>query len=151
MPDPYFPSQTTRFGLPLLFVGQAQKEVTVNELAARLDALLSCSVEGVRDDPPISLTEGQCWIVGPAASGEWAGQSDSIAQRLGGAWQFLAPPEGMMVFDKLRGAIRRFAGGWQTPQRPTAPTGGTTVDLEARAGLAAIVAVLQTAGMIPEN
>lgn len=152
MPDPItFPSATPRFALPYLFAAQAQKEVTVNELAARLDALVSCAVEASLAAPPASPQDGKTWLVASGASGAWTGQAGKLAARIGGGWVFFNPPPGMVVHDLARGAVRRFAGTWQAPARPAAPAGGTTIDAEARTGLAAILGVLESLGLIPAN
>jgi hypothetical protein len=152
MSDPIvFPATSPRFALPFLFAGQAQKEVTVNELAARIDSLIACSVEASQSVPPTAPAEGQTWLVGASPSNEWAGQAGKIAARIGGSWVFFAPPEGMVVHDRARGAIRRFAGTWQVPARPPSPTGGTVIDAEARSAIVAIVAALVSAGLIPSN
>lgn len=121
----------------------------MNELAARIDALLSCTIEGARVDPPIGAPDGQCWIVAQAPTGEWAGQTDKLAIHVGGTWRFLTPPEGLIVYDRSRGAMRRFAGSWLAPQLPNPATGGAVIDVEARAAISAIVALLQAAGTIP--
>ncbi len=150
MPDPItFPSTTPRFSLPYLFAAQAQKELTVNELAARIDALVSCTVEASQSAPPPAPLDGQTWLVASGASGAWAGQAGKLAARIGGGWIFLTPPPGMVVHDLARGAVRRFAGSWQAPVRPNAPSGGMTIDAEARSAIAAILDVLDSLGLIP--
>ena len=68
MSDPLYDSRTARFDLPLLFAGQAQKEGTVNEVAARIDALLHGAIEGELAAPPISPSDGQAWLVSAAPS-----------------------------------------------------------------------------------
>jgi hypothetical protein len=152
MPDPItFPSATPRFALPYLFAAQAQKEVTVNELAARLDALVSCTVEASLAAPPASPQDGKTWLVASGASGAWAGQVGKLAARIGGSWVFLSPPPGMLVHDLARGAVRRFAGTWQAPPRPAAPAGGTTIDAEARTAITAILGVLDSLGLVPAS
>ena len=152
MSDPLvFPSVTPRFGLPYLFAAQAQKEITVNELAARLDSLVSCTIEASQAAPPTSPLDGQTWLVANGASGAWAGQAGKLAARIGGGWTFLSPPPGMVVHDQARGAVRRFAGSWQAPARPAAPSGGTTIDAEARTAISAILGVLDSLGLIPPN
>jgi Protein of unknown function (DUF2793) len=150
MSDPLvFPDSSPRFALPFLFAGQAQKEFTVNELAARLDSLIACTVEASQSAPPSSPVDGQSWLVGTAPSGDWSGQAGKIAARIGGGWVFFAPPEGMTVHDRARGAIRRFSDTWQAPARPALPSGGITIDGEARTAIAAIVSTLAAAGVIP--
>ena len=152
MSDPLiFPGITPRFALPYLFAAQAQKELTVNELAARLDCLVSCTVEASQAAPPTAPQDGQTWLVASGASGAWAGQAGKLAARIGGDWVFLTPPPGMVVHDIARGAVRRFAGSWQAPSRPATPSGGTTIDAEARAAIAAVMGVLDSLGLIPAN
>lgn len=152
MSDPIaFPSTTPRFALPYLFAAQAQKEITVNELAARIDALIHCAVEASLAAPPSSPQDGQTWLVSAGASGAWAGQSGKLAAWIGGGWSFLVPPPGMVIHDLARGAVRRFAGTWQAPARPAAPGGGTTIDAEARTAISAILGVLDSLGLIPPN
>jgi hypothetical protein len=71
---------TARFALPLLHAGQAQKEITHNEALLALDILLHPEVEAVGENqPPPAPGAGQCWIVGDAPTGAWAGQADRIA------------------------------------------------------------------------
>jgi hypothetical protein len=86
MPDPVsFASATPRFGLPLLYAGQSQKEVFVNEAFAALDTLLHCSVNGEASAPPSASAEGDCWIVSANPQGEWAGNPGAIATFQGDA------------------------------------------------------------------
>jgi hypothetical protein len=76
MTDPIpFPSATPRFGLPLLFPGQARKEFFVNEAHALTDALLACVVEGEAPAPPSTAGEGTSWLVASSATGDWPGMT----------------------------------------------------------------------------
>lgn len=143
-------SATPRFGLPLLAVAQAQKEVTHNEALTLLDALLFAAVEsGPLSAPPASPVDGQCWIVGAAPTGAWAGQAAAIALWTSGGWRFLVPREGMRIVRLADGARLRFQdGAWNEPTILAPPDGGTVIDLEARAVLTALILSLEAQGLM---
>lgn len=150
MTDPLsFSSASPRYALPLLFAGQSQKEVIVNEALLAADILLHPAIEAVLSSPPTTPATGQCWLVGSGATGAFAGQSDRIAAWSEGGWRFLAPREGVRAYDIASAAYRLYAGGaWHLATAPTAPTGGSVVDSEARSAIATIIASLRTAGVI---
>lgn len=88
-------SDTLRFAMPLLDAAQAQKHVTVNEALVRADALGARRAESrTAVAPPPSPADGALWIVGPAATGLWAGKDGQIAVALNGGWEFVPPWEG---------------------------------------------------------
>lgn len=148
MTDPLsFTSLSPRFALPFLFAGQAQKEFFVNEAHARIDMLLHCAVSGEASAPPIDPIEGECWLVGAAATGEWAGHESSIACYQAGSWLLAAPVAGMRIFDIAAGQSALFDGSWQRPETPPAPEGGATADLEARGAIATLIEALKNAGI----
>ncbi len=149
MPDPLFDSRTPRLDLPLLFAGQSQKEGFVNETTARLDALLHGAIESETATPPASPVDGQSWLVGASPTGEWSGQAGKIAARQAGNWLFFAAQDGMKLLNRASGQEIRYKTGWQVAVRPSDPTGGTTIDAEARAAIVAILASLTTAGTFP--
>jgi len=149
MTDPLFDSRTARFDLPLLFAGQAQKEHSVNELAAMVDALLHIAVESRASAPPPAPIEGQCWLVDTSPSGTWTGKAGMIACWSNGSWIFLPARDGLRVLNRSSGQDLRFAGSWQAPPRPSAPTGGSIVDAESRNAINMLIAALTTAGIIP--
>jgi hypothetical protein len=144
-----FTSTTPRFSLPLLFSGQAQKEFYVNEAHALADALLHAACEGEADEPPAAPTEGEAWLVGAGATGAWASEDGKLASYQAGNWLFTTPNDGMHLYDRSTGQTLLYRGGWQRPAAPAAPTGGATVDAEARAALAALVSALAAAGIFP--
>lgn len=131
--------------------GQSQKEGYVNEITARLDALLHCAIEAQQAAPPASPVDGQCWLIATGASGEWSGKTGQIAMRQSGNWLYAQPRDGMRLFNRATGQEVLFKAGWLAASRPAAPSGGTTVDAEARAAITAIIASLTTAGIIPAS
>lgn len=150
MTDPVsFSSVSPRFALPLLFAGQSQKEATVNEALLAADVLLHPAIETVLATPPATPINGQCWLVGSGATGAFAGRTDHIAAWTEGGWRFMAPREGMRAYDIASTAHRLYASGsWRLVAAPAAPTGGSVVDNQARAAIAAIISSLRTAGVL---
>lgn len=86
---------STHLGLPYLLPGQAQKHVTHNEALWRLDLVVQLAVATrTLAAPPALPAEGDRHIVGPGASGDWAGQEGRIAVFEAGAWVFVVPRPG---------------------------------------------------------
>lgn len=144
-----FTSATARFALPFLFAGQAQKELFVNEAHARIDMLLHPSVLGEADDPPAAPADGDCWLVGSAPTGQWSARSGALACRQVGEWQFATPLAGMQLFDRSTRQFLVFTDTWQRLAPPPEPSGGSTVDSEARGAIATLLAALKLAGIFP--
>ena len=158
-----------RLGMPFLAAGQAQKELTHNEALALIDAALNASAESAGVDvPPALPSRGQCWVVGATPTGAWAGQAGTLACWTDGGWRFVSPVKGMRVWveDQQLFAMwtvdgwtfgetsiaRLVVDGQQVvgPRQPGVPVpdGGSTIDLEARAAIGAIVARLAAHGLI---
>jgi hypothetical protein len=159
---------TTRFGLPFILPGQAQKELFHNEALALVDAALHVAVEGAPlDVPPDSPALGQAWLVGAGATGAWSGRSGSIATWTSGGWRFIAPVPGMLAWNRAEGHFLFWTGGsWTQGELPVgsltvggkkvvgerqpavpSPSGGTIIDEEARAAIAALTATLKSHGL----
>ncbi len=152
MSDPLtFDSTSPRCKLPLLFAGQAQKEAFVNEAHALTDALLHCAIEGTAAVAPAVPVDGVNWLVAASPTGAWSGQAGKIACRQAGVWLFVAPIDGMRVLDRSNGQEKHYFGGWQAPAAPAAPSGGATIDAEARTVIADLVAALRIAGVFPQS
>lgn len=161
--------ETARWAMPLLFAGQAQKEITHNEALVLIDALLHGRVESADlDTPPGAPAIGQCWIVADFAAGAWAGQAGMVALWTEGGWRFVAPRAGLsltvadrdhaLFFDGTEwrpGAIRD-DGLYLNEEKVVgarmaaiaAPGGGCVIDAEARSTIAAILAALRGHGLI---
>ena len=152
MADPTsFPSTTVNVALPLLFSGQAQKEFFLNQALATLDAIILWSVENTLSTPPINPQEGHCYLVSSNASGDWQGHDDQIAARVGGAWHFVGPVDGMEIFDRSLGQRLFFRTSWEAAAAHQEPAGGTVVDAEARAAIGEILNTLRNLGILPNS
>lgn len=144
-----FPHASPRFALPLLYAGQARKEVFLNEALMLADVLLHCTVLGEAATPPAGSRESDAWLVAPQAGGEWADQDGAIAVRCNAAWTFIPPRDGLRVFDLSQGAQKLFFGSWRKASLPVEPLGGTSVDGEARTAIKDLVSALQNLGILP--
>ncbi|EAQ28352.1 hypothetical protein NAP1_12173 [Erythrobacter sp. NAP1] len=147
----HFPSTTPNAALPLLFSGQAQKEFFLNQAFSILDALLPRAVEQHTSTPPDNPAEGACFLVGPDPIDGWAGHIDEIAMWIAGAWQYVSPQDGMQVFNRETMATLLFEAGWSAASEPAIPTGGATVDSEARAAIGELIEALRMIGVFPRN
>ena len=162
-------SQTSRLGLPFIEPGQAEKEIFHNEALRRLDVAVAAAVENVGGNaPPASPVDGQCFIVGIAPTGVWAGHAAAIAGYAAGGWRFVAPVAGMRALDKasgqtatydaaawvvgtVKGAKLKLAGSQVVGARLAAvanASGGANVDAEARAAIVAILDRMRVHGLI---
>lgn len=141
---------TARFALPQLKAGQAQKEVTHNEALALIDGLLHPAAESMAlSIPPGEPRIGESWLVAGSPAGAWEGRADRLATWTEGGWRFSDPREGMAVWVRDTGLVARWTGArWDTGAPIAAPDGGGTVDAEARASLASVLAALRNHGLI---
>ena len=143
----YFADTTARFELPVLFPGQAQKEFTLNEAVARIDALLHAAVSGEWTSEPTDRVAGDCVLVGVGAVGTFAGHDGSLAFYDGQQWSFVVPAVGMRVTDTSSEELLYFNGTWQRAATPALPSDGANGDAEARQAIGDIVAALQKLGI----
>lgn len=160
---------TSRFGLPLIQPGQAQKELSHNEALALIDLLVGPAVlELGRETPPGDPLPGQAWIIGAAPTGDWTGKAHALAGWTAGGWRFVDPVEGISCWVTESSAFALFSGGnWQLGQlrgesltlgglqvvgaRHAAiaePASGTVIDAQARATLNIVLAAMRGHGLI---
>jgi hypothetical protein len=160
---------TARLALPLLHAGQAQKEMSHNEALTLLDlAVHPCVIAAGTEMPPNDPVPGDAWILGAEPQGAWTGHGGAIAGWTAGGWRFLEPFEGMQAWVAEPRLPARFVeGSWRLgdvraarltiggvqvvgARQPAiaAPSGGATVDGEARAVLGRVLAALRTHGLI---
>lgn len=160
---------TARLGLPMLAAGQAQKEVTHNEALLAIDRLLCLAVRSRSTvAPPGQVDDGECYIV-PTGNTGWGAAAGSLMCRDGSGWATVAPMPGMLAYVGDERALLLFDGEWSSqlpvaglaiagrtlltaaPRALAAATGGTIVDVEARATLAALIAALAEQGIVAAN
>jgi hypothetical protein len=155
-----------RFGLPFLAAAQAQKEITHNEALALIDLLIAATVISVGPTAvPPAPQRGECWIVGANPTGAWAGQSSAIAGWSASGWRFISPVEGMAVWSLADSrVVRRIGGAWILAGQTViidgnqvvgarraavaTPTGGVTIDAQARDAITDILGALRGHGLI---
>ncbi|NNC52475.1 MAG: DUF2793 domain-containing protein [Erythrobacter sp.] len=119
----------------------------MNEALARLDLLTQPSVADERADPPTSAIAGDCYLIAANATGEWTGKDGALAGWDGTQWTIAAPKDGMLIRDTSQSTWLIFSGAWQRLAAPAEPSGGSVVDVEARAVLANLLAALKDFGI----
>lgn len=162
-------SATVRFAIPLLSAGQAQKEFFHNEAIQTVETLACPAVEEEpRQTPPTAPATGECFIVGNTPTGAWAGKANALACYTAGGWRLVSAIEGMAVYVRSTSSWAIFRdGAWELgivrgssviidgnqvigsrASGIAAPTGGATVDAEARTAIDQILGALRQHGLI---
>ena len=121
------PDQSPVLGLPYILPAQAQKHITHNTAITQLDLLVQLAVQSRSSGtPPASPSTGARHIIGAAATGDWAGQENSLALWSGSGWEFQAPLTGWQAYVQDENTTLVFDG---------ATWGGETLDLQNLAGV----------------
>ncbi len=148
---------TTNLLLPYILAAQAQKHVTHNEALKLLDGLVQLSVLD-RDltAPPGSPADGDRYIAGAGATGDWAGWDLNIALWIDGAWLRQPPRTGWRAWVEDEAVLLIYDGSGWTDTTPAALQGlsllglGTTADT-ANPFSAKLNAALWTAKTVTEG
>ena len=81
-----------------------------NEVTYRLETLSALHIQAQQNNPPSSPSEGQAWLIGAAATGDWTGQAvDTIAAYYGG-WLYIPPQAGMIGWHETAGEFQGYNG-----------------------------------------
>ena len=129
-------ANTPNLDLVPLVTGQSGAEIKVNTFLNQFDALIHLAVID-RDltAPPGGESDGDVYIPAATATGDWAGEEDSVAYFYGG-WLFTTPNEGFTAYVKDEDIYLTFDGSsWVSSPR-----------LEVEAGLTASTTQTQGAG-----
>lgn len=113
-------ADTPRLDMPEISENQALKYLTHNSAIRILDAIVQCTpIDKDLTAPPGSPSDGDTYIVGSGATGDWAGQDDDIAYYQSSGWIFITPIEGWHVYVQDEGKFYTFWGasiGWEADE-----------------------------------
>ena len=113
------PDTSPILALPYILPSQAQKHVTHNEALRHLDAIVQLVVISAQlSEPPANPDPGDRYVVGAAATGDWAGQEGQIAVADPSGWLFYVPQPGWRADDLSTTGQIRFDGNAWTPILP---------------------------------
>ncbi len=159
--------QTPRLALPLISAGQSQKDVTHNDAVLALDRLVALRAASRSEAvPPASAAIGDVQIVPATGAAAWGQPAGTLMHWQGDGWLPEGPRDGQMVLVADENVMLVHRGGWQDLW-PVAgltvggrallaapavamlpPTGGGTVDAQARAAIADLIVILQQQGIL---
>ncbi|CAD7042073.1 hypothetical protein REJC140_01088 [Pseudorhizobium endolithicum] len=106
---------TPKLNLPFILPAQAQKHVTHNEALLALDTLVQLTIAGELTGPPQTPAEGEAFLVGWPATGEWAGKEGMVASLQDGSWSFHRPTIGCRAWFTGSSEMKVLAeDGWRS-------------------------------------
>jgi hypothetical protein len=105
-------STTPILGITELAAAQAQPELVINEALRKLEAVAQlAAIDRDLATPPGSPADGDRYIVPPAATGAWSGQTNRVALNIAGTWHFLQPLDGWRCWLNDEQVFVQYAGG----------------------------------------
>lgn len=160
-------AETPRLALPLIVAGQSQKDVTHNEAVLALDRLVGLAVVSRSlTVPPAVPATGSCYIVPAGSAAAWGQPAGSLMHWEGTAWLAQMPRDGQIASVADEAIVVVYLGGWRSnfpvagltiagravlaasPVAVALPSGGASIDSEARSVLAAVVLAMQQQGIL---
>ena len=131
--------------MALTTINTGSNALVTTDMAAAfrsLDGLVMPNVLGyLTNTPPASPADGDCYIIGPAPTGAWAGQGGKVARysTIAGGWEFFTPKNGWMLqANSARESYRYTGSAWEIYYQegtwsPSAVSlGGTGIIISAR-------------------
>lgn len=103
-----------------LMVNGLQGEAHYSELMKffrGIDGLVQCSAIAISNGAPVSPSDGNVYIVGDLAYGDWAGHEGKIARYSSVilSWEYYAPKTGWLIYLVSSGSFLKFNGSdWVT-------------------------------------
>lgn len=75
-----------------------------NQMVSLVDAAIGCNVVNTTTTtPPTSPLVTDRYLVAAGATGAWAGKDGKLAYLVAGAWSFLTPVAGLVLYDQSKG------------------------------------------------
>jgi hypothetical protein len=159
--------ETPRLALPLLAAGQSQKDVTHNDALLALDRLVALlAVSRSQTVPPATAAIGDVHIVPSAGASAWGQPAGTLMHWQDAGWLPLHPRDGQIVLVADENIVLVHRGGWQEdwpvaglavggrtllsapPAVIVPPSGGSTVDAQARSAIGDLILILQQQGLL---
>lgn len=127
---------TPVLALPTIVDQQADAVVQHNDALRALEVLIARkALDRDTSTPPGSPNDGDAYIVGPSATGDWAGHEDEIAYDNAGTWQFISPVEGMRLYMDDEAATVEYTGAaWVAVDGTQILTDAATIAWDASLG-----------------
>ncbi len=121
--------------LPYLAAAQAQKHVTHNEAISMLDGLVHLAVQSrVATIPPPTPVVGDRYLVPTGASGVWTIHVGQVALWMEGAWRYISPREGWVLWVSDEDALLTYNGSaWVAGSVPSSLQNLTMLGVNATA------------------
>lgn len=100
--------------MPYLAAAQNQKHITMNSSLSRLDVLVQLSaLSQILLIKPLNPAEGDRYIIGTGATGDWSGFDGQLAIYQDGAWLLILPKKGWTCWVEDDAKLYVFdVGGW---------------------------------------
>lgn len=146
--------ETSRHKLPLLAVGQAQKEYTHNEALLLMDNLINPSIHSILDNPDEideavnTSEESRAWLISDTPSGIWSQRANQIVVQTPNGFRYIEAVSGMRIYNEQSECIMMFKEGyWYMAPILTVPVGGDVIDSQARESISVILDSLRQFGL----